>query len=87
MSVERTCRQVLGEDNGYFLLKTKPDGGVERRLRYETYSHSDIRALPPYLSVSSCDEFNAACDRFLASRGKKTGRDYAKHINKKHYDI
>jgi hypothetical protein len=87
VSVERTCREVLGEDIGYFLFKISPDGGIQRRLRYETYSHSDIRALGPYLSVSSCDEINAACDRFLASRGKKTGRDYAKHINKKHYDI
>lgn len=91
MSVERTCRETLGEDVGLFQLKHSlgDRGGVviERRLKFETYSHSDIRALSPYLSVSSCDEINAACDRFLASRGKKTGRDYAKHINKKNYDI
>jgi len=70
-----------------FHLKTSPDGGIERRLRFETYTQDDIRALPPYLSVSSCVEINAACDRFLASRGRKTGRNYSKHINKKHYDI
>ena len=87
MSVERTCRETLGEDVGLFQLKISPDGGIQRRLRYETYSHSDIRALGPYLSVSSCDEINAACDRFLASRGRKTGRNYSKHINKNHYDI
>ena len=87
MTLERACREVLGEVGGMFHLKTSPDGGIERRLRFETYTPEDIRALPPYLSVSSCVEINAACDRFLASRGKLTGRNYSKHINKKHYDI
>ena len=85
MSIERTCREALGEADGLFHLR-QTSSGLERRLRFETYSPSDIRALPFYLSVESCDEIKAACDRFLASRGKLTGKDYAKHINKKHYE-
>jgi hypothetical protein len=83
MTLERACREALGEAGGLFHLKTSPEGGIERRLRFETYSASDIRALPPYLSVTSCKEVNAACDRWLASRGKLTGKDYANSINKK----
>jgi hypothetical protein len=85
VSIEQTCREALGETNGLFKL-VKTAAGIERRMRYETYSPNDIRAQQPYLSVSSCDELNAACDRFLASRGKLTGKTYSKHINKKHYE-
>jgi hypothetical protein len=86
VSIERTCREALGEANGLFHLR-QTSSGLERRLRYETYSPNDIRALGSYLSPAACEEIKAACDRFLASRGKLTGRDYAKHINKKNYDI
>ncbi len=87
MSIERTCREALGENDEWFTNRNTPGAFIEFNLRFETYSPNDIRALPFYLSVESCDEIKAACDRFLASRGKLTGRDYAKHINKKHYDI
>jgi hypothetical protein len=87
MTLERACREALGEVGDLFHTKTSPEGWLKRRLRIETYSPSDIRALPPYLSVTSCEEVNAACDRWLASRGKLTGKNYAKFINKTHHDI
>ena len=86
MTLERACREVLGEAGGLYHTKTSPEGGLERRLRLETYSPSDIRALPPYLSPRICDEINAACDQWLAARGKLTGREYAKFINSNHHE-
>jgi hypothetical protein len=87
VSIERTCREALGENDEWFTNRNTPGAFIEFKLRFETYSPNDIRAMGSYLSPAACEEIKAACDRFLASRGKLTGRDYAKLINRKHHDI
>jgi hypothetical protein len=86
VTLERESLDALWEAGGLFQIKTSPEGWRTRKLRVDIYTPEDIRALPPYLSASSCDEINAACDRFLASRGKLTGKAYAKFLNNNHHE-
>lgn len=86
MSIERTYYDELEKADKLFYRRKSPEC-IERKLRIETYSPGDIRALPPYLSVQHCNEIKSACDRWLASRGKLTGKNYANQINKTHNDL
>lgn len=59
------------------------DGETQVRIPHKPLALWDARSGGPYLTVRSCDEVNAACNRFFKKRNMKVGKDYCKELNNK----